>query len=167
MEPHCTHLYWYASCSSQVYRGYLMFPQLHVLVSPSPMESWPTPLLLTLHQLEQWPFTLVTLAMNWVVLVRGIVWMEVDGVHLYPFAIVSWTNTCFNLVHEILIQLLTVAPSPPPPMEQWTHPLEPPSWWLLPTPVTLDTLWLELWPGLVRLIQYGASLHPPVLVCLV
>ena len=85
-----TNLWRYASCSQFKCRGYLMFPQLCVLVSPSPMEWWPTHLLMTLHQLEQWPLTLVTLAMNWVVLVRGIVWLSVDGVHLYLFAIVSW-----------------------------------------------------------------------------
>ena len=76
----------------------LLFTQTCVPVSPSPMEWWPTPLLMTLHQLEQWPLTLVTLAMNWVVLWRGIVWLSVDGVQLYLFAIVSWTNTCNSVL---------------------------------------------------------------------
>ncbi len=78
----------------------------------------------------------------------------------------SWIIKVVHVIYSP--QLMTVVPWATPPMEQWTHPLEPPSWWLLPTPVTLDTLSLELWLEHVRLMECGASLHPPVvLVCLV
>ncbi len=58
-----------------------------------------------------------------------------------------------------LLQLSTVVLWTPPLMEQWAHPLEPPSWWLLPTPVTLDTLWLEIWLELVKLMECGAPVN--------
>ncbi len=50
-------------------------------------------------------------------------------------------------------------------MEQWTHPLEPPSWRLLPTPVTMATLWLETSPECVGLVGAGHSWSLLVLVC--
>ncbi len=106
-----TNLWRYASCSQfKCIEGTSCF---HSPVSSWASLQWNGDLLhfnlLTLHQLEQWPLTLVTLAMNWLVLVRGIVLMSVDGVHLYLFAIVSWRKK--KLMLDNYMQLLTVMTS--------------------------------------------------------
>ncbi len=40
-------------------------------------------------------------------------------------------------------------------MDKSVHPLEPPSWWMLPTPVTLDTTLLVVRAELVEQVQCG------------
>ena len=64
--------------------------------------------------------------------------------------------------YDNYMQLLTVMASLIQPMEQWAHPLEPPSWWLLPTPVTLDTTLLDQTLGLVGPLHCGLQMPPPV-----
>ena len=50
------------------------------------------------------------------------------------------------------------------PVDKSVHPLEPPSWWLLPTPVTLDTLSVDHTLGLVGLVDSGLQMLQPVYV---
>ncbi len=73
----------------------------------------------------------------------------------YIIALLLAVISCYS-------QLWTVVPWWPPPMEQWIHHLEPPSWWMLPIPVTLDTLWLAATPRLVGQTKRGLQRPPPV-----
>ncbi len=61
------------------------------------------------------------------------------------------------------VKLLTVVPSLTLGMEWLMHSL-PPSWTLLPTTVTMATLWLEIGQGLVKLMELGVGLLQLVLV---
>ena len=72
----------------------------------------------------------------------------------------SYNCSCHQF--HVFSQLLTVVPWTSPPMEQWTHSLEPPSWWMLPTPVTLDTTLLDQTLELVRQTKYGLQIPPSV-----
>ena len=83
------------------------------------------------------------------------------GLPLFPTVLLRYQWALVNYVP--LLQLSTVVPWTPPPMEQWTHLLEPLTSEELTTPVTLDTLWL-VEKGLehVKLMECGALVNLPV-----
>ncbi len=87
--------------------------------------------LLTSDHLGLWPPTHVLLAT--LETPPGLVWLMESGVVVIQLVNVSY-QMLILLVLSVSVQLSTVVPWATPPMEQWTHSLEPP---IIKWPLTL------------------------------